>query len=470
MRLHEPLEQPGFFWLPDQDDEKVAGSLRVEQSGRVTLDLFGALTTDTSDPLRTSLNPSHWTSFRHADPYARIHGLIEGEAVTVDNCIPITSNRRLSGGVSQSTLAARRAYIGAWYDSDEPTTFSRIAVTIEGLHEWLLLSGLKSETEHNNDRITTITHTLQPPPELTASLETGAELAFGLSWSDSGVGPDSTEAKFTQMAYMSVRHSNPIQLDNQLATIFKFQRLLSLAVDRPVELISIRGFSPELTLHDREAPVQIYISGSDSLARTQDLHWFRMLFTYPDIAERFQELITTWFERYDTVGPAINLYDGLVSGGYRYIEGRFLATVQTAEAFHRRALPQRPQMTDRDFQKIRASIPQSVPSAFRSRAINLVALAKEQSLRQRLEDMMVPFQDLYGENSERLVKDVVDTRNSLAHTAVAKDGLVNEPKSLFRLQQRLEALIQLHLLKLLGFDDEEIKRIADKQVLKHKLS
>lgn len=470
MRLDEAIEEPGFFWLPDQDDEKVSGTLRVARSGRTDLDLFGALDIERKIPLSTSLNPSHWSSFQHPDPYARIHGLIEGKAVTLDNCISVSRNRRLTGGVSQSTLNARRAYAGTWYGVDATPTFSRLAVSVEGLHEWLLLSGLKTETEHNQDQLTKITHTLEPPSEITAQLEDGTEMAFGLSWSDSGVAPDTTEAKFTQMAYMSIKQSVPVPLDDLLVTTLRFQRLLSLAVDRPVELRSITGFSPQLVQGNHEVPVQIYVPGSELLENSRPFNWFRMLFTYPEVANRFQDLIATWFKRYETVGPAINLYDGLVSGGYRYLEGRFMATIQAAEAFHRQALPQQPQMSEEDFQLIKESIPQTIPTDTRKRVYSLVALAREQSLRQRLEDMMTPFQHLFGDDSQRFIKDVVNTRNGLAHTAVARGSYIDDPRSLYRLQQKLEALIQLHLLRLLGFTDEEIDNISSKQELKHKLS
>lgn len=469
MRIDEPIEQPGFFWLPGQDDEKVAGGLRIGQSGRINLDLFGALDGDQNDPSRTILNPSHRPSFQRPDRFARIHGLIEGKEVTLDDCISESSDWRLAGGVSKSTLSARRAYVGAWYESDEVATFARIAVSIEGLHEWLLISGLKGEQDYSNGRIGKLTHTFEPPTGITVSLADGTELAFDLSWSDSGIGPDTTEAKFTQLAHMIVRNSLPATLDDKLVTVFTFQRLLSLAVDRPVELRSITGYSPELVRNDRELPVQIYVPGNDSLVAGRRIHWSRMVFTYPEIADRFQELISEWYEQYEAVGPAINLYDGLVSGGYRYVEGRLLATIQAAEAFHRRALPQQPQMTDEQFLMIRQSLPESIPSVIRSRVNSLVALAKEQSLRQRLEDMMAPFQHLFGEEPERLVKEFVDTRNRLAHTAAANEGSDDDPIAIFQLQQRLEALIQLHLLKLIGFGDEEIDKIASKQEISRKL-
>lgn len=470
MRLDEPIEHPGFFWLPEQDQEKIPGTLKIEKSGNIKVDLFGALDVDSDDPLRKSLNPSSWSWLENSSSYERVHGLIQGRALTLDECFPIHSNHRVGGGVSQSTIHANRAYLGAWYRRDEVPTFSHTAFAVEGLHQWLRLSGFDREIEYDAATITKITHFFTPPSEITTKLPNGSELAFGLSWSESGLGADATEAKITQRASMVIRHHSPVPLDQHLSTSLIFQRLLSFAATRSVDVMALVGYSRDFTRDSHEVPVEIYFASSEAERATVDLRWFRMLFTYPDIESRFDDVITTWFDKYEIVGPAINLYDGLISGAYRYIEGQFLATAQAAEAFHRRALPQQPKMTDEEFQRIMESIPESIPSETRDRVHNLVGVAKQQPLRERLDDMVKPFQHLFGDEAENLAKDVTTTRNSLAHTAVARGDFVDDPISLFRLQQKLEALLQLHLLKLLGFSGEEIDKIAGKQEIKRKLS
>ena len=472
MLLDEPVEQPGFFWLPDQDQDQIPGTLRIERSGRIYVDLFGVLDVHRDDPHRTSLNPSSWSSFPRAAPYERIHGLIQGEVLTLDDCLSVASNRRLAGGVSQSTLNAGRAYIGAWYECGETPTFSRMVISIDGLHQWLLLSGLDSETEHNNDTITKITHSFEPPPEITTRLTENIELAFGLSWSESGIGPDTTEATITQRADMVVRYGSPVPLDDHLNTSLKFQRLLALAVNRSVDIMSLTGYSSDFMLDSREKPVQIYIPGSDFEQATRDLRWFRMLFTYPDIQHRFGEVIATWFDKYDAVGPAINLYDGLVSGGYRYLEGRFLATVQAIETFHRYHFPDQGEMPADDYSELVETVVDAVPQERQEWLRQRIQHANEPNLRKRLRELIKPFASLFGtkRERERFIGTAVDTRNSLAHTAMVRDGLADDLGSFFRLQQKLEALFQLHLLKLLGFSYQEIEKIAEKQELKRKLS
>ena len=37
MRLSEPIEKHGFFWLPEDTENQVPGILRISESGGITL-------------------------------------------------------------------------------------------------------------------------------------------------------------------------------------------------------------------------------------------------------------------------------------------------------------------------------------------------------------------------------------------------------------------------------------------------
>ena len=41
MRIAEPIETVGHFWLPGQSHPKMSGTLRVSKLGRVEVDLIG---------------------------------------------------------------------------------------------------------------------------------------------------------------------------------------------------------------------------------------------------------------------------------------------------------------------------------------------------------------------------------------------------------------------------------------------
>lgn len=39
MRLSEPIEKHGFFWLPDDAENKIPGILRISESGEITVEV-----------------------------------------------------------------------------------------------------------------------------------------------------------------------------------------------------------------------------------------------------------------------------------------------------------------------------------------------------------------------------------------------------------------------------------------------
>ena len=77
--------------------------------------------------------------------------------------------------------------------------------------------------------------------------------------------------------------------------------------------------------------------------------------------------------------------------------------------------------------------------------------------------MVTPFDDLFGSESARaaFVNRVVSTRNYLTHYDEGiKEQAVTDAGELLRLHFKLEALVQLHLLRLLEIDYDHIRQMA----------
>lgn len=75
MRLPEQMEEAGYFWLPDKIEKKLPGTLRITDTGKITLEVLG-LFGDLVDELNN----------RQVN-LKRIVGVIEeGRFVTLDRC------------------------------------------------------------------------------------------------------------------------------------------------------------------------------------------------------------------------------------------------------------------------------------------------------------------------------------------------------------------------------------------------
>ena len=160
--------------------------------------------------------------------------------------------------------------------------------------------------------------------------------------------------------------------------------------------------------------------------------------------------------------PIFNLYFAVSSSRFMHLEGGFLFLVHGIESLHRRSSSET-RMPVEEFNAAVETVLQGSPDALRCLVQEKLKYANEISLRKRIRQMIGQFNDLFGSKStrNRFINRVVSTRNYLTHyDAAIKDEAVTDPEELLRLHFRLEALIQLHLLRLLGIDYAHIRKIA----------
>lgn len=465
MRLSEPIEKHGFFWLPGDAENQVPGVLRISESGEVILEvsyLFDyRLDSRNKHRLGSPLDKSEDRNIN------RIVGIIEGDFITLDECVYVSGRQDLSGGVSTSTIRANFAFIGVNYDREKEVTFSELTFSVDGLDEWLSISGF--QTEHGREDISTSIH-FSSPQEIVFNLSDSIELkfTFSSSWTLPFI-PNFTEARITQKAHMSLVSKELRPFEDFLNLVFKLNNFLCFAINKTVSIDSITGYSSEITEEIREGqkseiPIKIYYR-SDPYSETKpEVYQRDMLFCYPDISDQCEGILTKWIKNYEIAEPAFNLYFSCRSGVHKYLDGKFLLLAQGIETLHRRN-SQETQMPEDEFRNLIDTILNAVPDDEQRRWIDeKLKYANELSLRKRMGQMIEPFKDLYGNKKERnsFISKVVDTRNYLTHY---DKGLINrmaQEEDLITLYLKLEALFQLHFLKIIGMKIESIYSIINK--------
>ena len=465
MQLSKPIEKSGVFWLPEDTENRVPGILRISESGKVTLEI--------SYSLNSSEGPS---GFPLEGPenrnLNRVVGIIDNNSITLDECFYKDRNTSLTGGVSTSIIYANRAFIGVNYDEEEKISFSEIIFSIDSLDEWLSISGFRVESnwKENGDLENASIH-FSPPEEISFNLPDGIELKFIFLWSW-----NSTEVRINQKAYISLKSKKLRPIEYFLDLVSKLHNFLCFAIDKTVSLDSVTGYSSEITQEiweGKKDEIQIegyYRSVPYSEIETE-IHWSDMLFSYKEVADEFEEILTKWIENYEIYGPAFNLYFASVFSGQKYLEWKFLSLAQGIETLHRRN-SQEMEMPEEEFIKIKENVLEVIPDEKQKWLAVRLKHANELSLRKRIKQMIKPFKDLFGNGRERdlFIRKVVDTRNYLTHYDSGLETEAASRKSLWKLCMKLEALFQLHFLRLIGMDIESIKSIANKNpTLRHKL-
>jgi hypothetical protein len=89
MRLSEAITESGYFWLPEQPDIKLPGTLQISNGGKVKLDVIGLL----EEPFAAAFQ---------LGPFKRMVGVIKNSMVTLDKCYYIPGTIHF-GGICNST-------------------------------------------------------------------------------------------------------------------------------------------------------------------------------------------------------------------------------------------------------------------------------------------------------------------------------------------------------------------------------
>ena len=158
MRLSDPIEKPGFFWLPGDPSQQYPGNLHISGAGDATLKIVHRPTAADSRSLRST------TPFGEEAPH--VFGAVDNKAVTLQQCTAIEDPfywmRIMEGHVSVSQFRIRAAFLGAPFPNDEPISFSRVDCSFEGLGEWFSISGFRPEIKSNSEHADWSLHYAQP--------------------------------------------------------------------------------------------------------------------------------------------------------------------------------------------------------------------------------------------------------------------------------------------------------------------
>ena len=162
MRIKEEIKRLGYFWLPSKPREAVPGTLTISDGGDIELEVLHQL-----GEMRTPFSGEK-----------RVVGQIENDKiVTLDDC----SFKSIGGGISisKSLIRVNRAFIGENYDEGEIPRFNSVTFSVEGIDEWVGISGIEFDLQHE-EHAAAISY--QYPAEVSLNLDNGMQLlTFGAS-------------------------------------------------------------------------------------------------------------------------------------------------------------------------------------------------------------------------------------------------------------------------------------------------
>jgi hypothetical protein len=363
-------------------------------------------------------------------------------------------------GISKFSFYVNTALIGVAYDDKQIVSLNRFKFSVEGIDEWVGLSGIKVESQIEKR---TVSITYSQPEEILLNLKNGMNLSITFSATPPRF-PNTTEAKITQKTYFKLVSEQERPLNHFTSAAYKITTLLGFAIDKTVCLEQVSATFdaiPQDITNNKTLPVSIsvYYESQPYTEIEPKIDRDRMLFRFGQIREDAERIVNNWFDAYEKIDPALNLYFSTKTGAYQYLEGKFLALAQGLETYHRRTSNEKLM----DEAELTENLIKQCPEKNQKWLSGRLEYGNELNLRKRIKNIIEPFNDIIGTKKQRnkLITTIVDTRNYLTHYNEALESKAASGRDLWLLCLKMEAIFQLRLLQVLGFTQEEVQSVFD---------
>ena len=416
MRIKEEFKGLGYFWLPSAPNRVLPGILSISDGGNIELEALGLF-----DDGEIFLNDE-------LRPIGRIVGHIEdNRLVTLNDCYYKTGTMNF-GGISKSLIHVGIAFTGVQYDENTLPLFNTLAFSIDGIDEWVGISGINVDYQLEEH---TSTISYQPPENIPLHLGDGMQLSIAFGWTAPGF-PIIKEARITQKAYFQLVSQEARELDDFISVVRKITHFLCFTIDQTVSLDSMSATSDDLRRDigdgtTKPIPINIYYPSRPYSEDEPKIRQHDMLFGFGRIQSDVQKKIKNWIEAYEETYPAFDLYFSARTGEQSYLDDKFLTLARGLEAYHKRKFDE-------------GSVP----------------------LDQRIKCIIEPFKTVIGDEAKQndLINKIAQKRNDLTHSNLDLDPQTADNKDLWTLYLKIELLFQLRLLWSIGFNLEDINSIV----------
>jgi hypothetical protein len=430
------------WWLVSHRRRKVTGILESDEQGHLTLALNGLLTGG-----QKNKNAEPMLAGQH-----RLAGATSvGTGATLEGCF-VRYTDTLAEPPRQ-VWHVGQAVLGVLFDAKEPWKFAEIREQLPLLTEFARLNNVDVDVDRDDQ------HQVRAL-RVTAGLRSidlwdyrGIRVSLGnnVGYRDSEEGVMEVESRVDLCAKAGKR-SAPTMFTN--AALRPMQLLIGLATGRHTSPVGSTVVLTRQRTHESNS-YPLHFTPLDLTAPQKHLTF---AFYLADIQKLGADARDAWLRRIDLISPVIDLYLAALRE-LGYAELSFGVVVQALETYHRRTTSDTVIDATRwqgIADALSAHLVTAVPeSSAQSIFVNRLDYLNELSLRQRLKDLINSLGRVGGEicggKLGRFVDQVTTTRNYFTHWDSRNEQNAVRGGELVYLTSRLIALLEVHLLRDLGF-------------------
>lgn len=472
----ESFEEKGYWWLSDDPDDRIPGTLKFSPEKGIELELIGDFKDRT--PWETDEN-GHQVKYHTSK--TELHNFINGENfVRKKFSIYKTYQKSSSGNFFDSTARATvysgfYLFSGHHFSKEEELSFDIFRLKYHYLPEWFAITGYEAYTRVTPDR-----KTLLDFEEYSLKYKNPKELTYKIK-------DINTKSKIKSFDF-SIYHSfnnrfsgmNPIlqqstYIEINLEKQIDFQDFRD-EIELPLEtffMFSTRktSFVLEMWLKNDsfERSVQVFYQNEKPFDYQESIAFREHFIKYQEIKENFSTYLINWFNKIYKLKPVFDLYFNATFYPHMFIQNQFLNLSGALEVYHRRLL-RKPELSTDELALRQEKILKAFPEY--KEWLEPKLKHNEPSLKVKLEELVNIVKPVIGEYNRKideLPQQVADRRNYLTHYDKTYEKKFTDQKQFYRditdLSAKIRMILDVLFLKELGIEDDKIKIVIKEHLI-----
>ena len=409
----DSIEWKGYFFLPENKEEKLPGILKFDPSEGIAVDLFGSFDSYANIPSNKKNVMLGITS--------------EGKEITLVNCFE-TERGNSFPGFPSSKFSATYLLAGYHFESYEKIFFSYVNIEYENFNAWVDISGFnKPEYDYNENKLTVV---YKQPEKLHFDLNENwkGEVEFVFYRPHEFFIP-SEKINIEQTPIFKIRPAADSHFDEFDKVMYIFNSFLAINYYQYPILKSITFYISdkeefEGKLFDKSVQLYFY-TGYNAGKKVRSKR--ELLIEYKLYAN-FNESIQKWYKLYNTIEKPVKVLNECLMRRGNPIETHFTSLVNALENMHESILGKKKQSLTQRLTSIIENLPEKVRDALLGHEVDFIDRVKNNR------HYYTHYSDKYKKKAATLTELII-------------------------ISEKLKLILLVSLLKQISFTDEQIEKI-----------
>jgi len=330
--MKEEIEFKGYWFLPDNPHNRIAGILHYIPNKKIKLQLIGSFDTPTE-----FLNSENERKENHP---LIIHGeSSNSRKITLIDCTPGENSLNFSCSFPMQSFIPEYVIDGILINSINDNFFNKITLSVPHLTSWMNHYALKYSVSFKEDKPYSFNMGYSLDDAHIISVELNDNITLEMEYVCSPGDKYEEEVLIVQSHQLHIILKNPVALYELLNLTGRFKDFLSLATLEPIDYSALNLFTPT-NYQELESGRKVYIPINLLFVQKNVLYkkmkFSDFLFDYEKISSNFSYILKTWYHFDQNMAPIMQHLIDSISPKKYFTKADFLIVIQALEGFHTR--------------------------------------------------------------------------------------------------------------------------------------